>query len=203
VQDEVKKPWTALTPSEMGEVFAGATFPWWIAGGYAIEQAVGRAFRTHADIDVLVLRQDATEVRAFLKAWDCWMADPPGTLRPWPLLEALPERAHDVWCRKTSAGDWRFQLMFDESGGEIWHSRRDARIIRPIAELETRDAAGLPYLRPEIQLCYKAKALRPKDESDFRAVLPILNREQRRWLAEAIERTHGDNHPWLAFLGRS
>ncbi|MFF9097395.1 nucleotidyltransferase domain-containing protein [Streptomyces sp. NPDC014802] len=32
-------------------MFAGADFPWWIAGGYAIELAVGRELRPHGDLE--------------------------------------------------------------------------------------------------------------------------------------------------------
>jgi hypothetical protein len=56
---------------------------------------------------------------------------------------------------------------------------------------------GVTYLAPEIQLFYKAKGLRPKDEQDFEKTLPILTGPQRTWLRDAIVLTHGD-HPWLA-----
>ncbi len=36
-----------------------------------------------------------------------------------------------------------------------------------------------PYLAPEIQLFYKAKGLRPKDELDFARTLPTLDQQRR------------------------
>jgi hypothetical protein len=55
-----------------------------------------------------------------------------------------------------------------------------------------RDRAnGVPYLTPEIQLFYTANGLRPKDRTDFLAVLPFLTRDQRRWLTEALSRAYG------------
>jgi len=56
---------------------------------------------------------------------------------------------------------------------------------------------GIPYLTPEIQLFYKARGLRPKDETDFAAVLPVLTEAQRHWLADALARVYGE-HPWLS-----
>ncbi|MFE3071090.1 nucleotidyltransferase domain-containing protein [Streptomyces sp. NPDC059247] len=38
----------------MDTIFAEADFPRWIAGGYAIELAVGRELRAHGDLDILV-----------------------------------------------------------------------------------------------------------------------------------------------------
>jgi hypothetical protein len=51
-------PWEPAQPLEAAAIFAAMPCPWWIAGGFAIELAIGRPVRDHADIDVLVLRQD-------------------------------------------------------------------------------------------------------------------------------------------------
>jgi hypothetical protein len=72
---------------------------------------------------------------------------------------------------------------------------RDPGIRRPVTGIGRTSSDGIPYLAPEIQLFYKAKNLRPKDETDFTAVLPFLNQQQRQWLGDAIARTLGD-HPW-------
>ena len=61
---------------------------------------------------------------------------------------------------------------------------------------------GIPYLAPEIQLFYKAKNPRPKDQTDFTAVLPFLTGAQRRWLSGALSRTLGE-HPWRDRLSRA
>jgi hypothetical protein len=90
--------------------------------------------------------------------------------------------------------------MLDESEGGDWRSRRNPAIRRPIAELGAPDAEGIPLLAPEIQLFYKAKAPRPKDETDFAVAAPLLARAQSTWLRWAIEATHGQAHPWLQQL---
>ncbi len=194
-----ERRWEPLGVAPVAELFQAARFPWWVAGGYAIELAIGEPVRPHDDIDVLLLRRDHLTARDLLAAWDCWVADPPGTLRPWPVGETLPDAAHDIWCRETPDGPWRLQLMLDESDadGDVWRSRRDQRITRPIADIGNRTAAGVPYLRPEIQLFYKAKGRRPKDDADFGAVLPMLSEDQRTWLRDVIVLTYGDGHPWL------
>jgi len=198
-----ERPWQPLTIDAVKALFQNASFPWWIAGGYAIELAVGRAVRPHDDIDVLLLRHDHLAVRELLAKWDCWVADPPEALRFWAGGETLPKASHDIWCRETPDAPWRLQLMLDESDddGSLWRSRRDPRITRPIADIGSLTTAGVPYLRPEIQLLYKAKAHRPKDEIDFAASLPLLGAAEREWLRDAIALTSGQDRPWLTNLG--
>lgn len=195
-------PWDPLSPQEVAARFARARVPWWIAGGHAIALAVGHRFREHADTDVLLLRRDQHTVQKVLPDWEWWAADPPGTLRPWRAGETLPTGVHDVWCRSGPAEPWRLQFMLDESEGDAWVSRRDARIRLPLDQLGRRTPEGLPYLTPEVQLLYKATGLRPKDEADFAAALAVLDADQRWWLAEALALVHGAHHPWLPRLGR-
>lgn len=193
--------WDPLPPEEVAARFSQASVPWWIAGGHAIALAVGHRFREHADTDVLLLRRDQHTVQEVLPDWEWWAADPPGTLRPWRVGESLTAGVHDIWCRPGPAEPWRLQFMLDESEGDEWVSRRDARIRLPLAQLGRRTAEGLPHLTPEVQLLYKAKGLRPKDEEDFAAALAVLDADQRWWLAEALELIHGPHHPWLPRLG--
>ncbi|MFC4534696.1 nucleotidyltransferase domain-containing protein [Sphaerisporangium dianthi] len=181
--------------SDVVNLFSAAGERWWIAGGYAIELAVGRAFREHGDIDVLLLRDDQLTAQRILATWEWWCADPAGVLRPWKREEILPDTVHDIWCRPGPDEPWRIQVMLDESEDAEWVSRRDARVRRPIGRLGLVSAQGVPYLCPEVQLYYKAKRPRAKDEQDFTEALPILDGEQRRWLARTISMVYGD-HPW-------
>jgi aminoglycoside-2''-adenylyltransferase len=195
-------PWGRWDPAPLADVsalFSALTCPWWIAGGYAIELAVGHAYREHADIDVLLLRRDQLAVQRQLATWQWWAADPPGTLRPWERAEVLPPGVHDIWCRPGPADPWRIQIMLDGSDGLDWVSRRDPRVRRPIDELGLVSPEGIPYLAPEVQLFYKAKDRRPKDEQDFSAVLPALDGRRRRWLVWALGQAYGP-HPWDARL---
>jgi hypothetical protein len=191
-------PWEPLTPIEVGVLLREIGVPFWIAGGYAIEAFVGRALREHADIDVGIFRADQLRVRAYLARWDAHCADPPGTLRPWPIGETLPLGVHDVWLRERSEAPWRFQLMLNERDDANWVSRRDPGTRVPLARL-TFERGGLPYLAPEIQLLFKAKEARAKDETDFDVARPLLSRAQSHWLRRHLE-AELPGHPWLVRL---
>jgi hypothetical protein len=192
--------WEPASPAEVAQLFAGCGAPWWIAGGYAIELAAGKVVRQHGDIDVLLLRRDQLAVQRALPGWEWMAADPPGRLRRWQPAEQLPASVHDIWCRPGPGEPWRIQVMLDASSGAEWVSRRDQRVRRPIASLGRMTADGIPYLAPEIQLFYKARAPRPKDQADLAAVLPVLDSAQRRWLTEALRLGYGPSHPWLSRL---
>ncbi|MGV9659954.1 nucleotidyltransferase domain-containing protein, partial [Streptomyces koyangensis] len=112
--ERVEAPYGAWEPASVTEVatlFSPLRQPWWIAGGYAVELAVGRAFRSHADIDVLLLHEDQLAAQHALAGWEWWAADPPGTLRPWSAGEILPPGVHDIWCRPGPDAPWRVQLI--------------------------------------------------------------------------------------------
>lgn len=193
-------PWEPASLDEVAAIFSAFGAPWWIAGGYAIELAVGEAIRDHGDIDVLVLRPDQLRVQRVLSGWEWWAADPPGTLRPWRRDEMLPAHVHDIWCRSGPQEPWRIQVMLDEAVGNEWVSRRAPGIRRTIDSLGAISVDGIPYLVPEIQLFYKARQPRSKDHCDFAAALRVLTSHQREWLIAAIRVSYGENHPWQSRL---
>jgi hypothetical protein len=194
--------WDPMDRTDAVALFSRFAERWWIAGGHAIELACGRPIRRHADIDVLVLRRDQLAVQDVLSDWEWWAADPPSTLRPWRPGERLASGVHDIWCRRTGDQPWALQVLLDESEGDDWVSRRDRSVRCPIARIGLRNGDGIPYLRPEIQLYYKAKDIRPKDTFDFDAVLPRLDPVQRRRLHAMLAATYGRAHPWCRRLER-
>ncbi|MGE0807494.1 MAG: hypothetical protein AB7L76_18260 [Burkholderiaceae bacterium] len=198
---EHHKPWQPLPLRHVAALFEGAPFPWWIAGGHAIECFVGRALRPHGDIDVLLLRRDREQAREWLADWDCWAADPPGTLRRWPRGEALGAAVSDVWCREPGSSAWRLQLMLDDGDDHEWRSRHCAAVSRPLPALGFHTADGVPVLAPEVQLFYKARQPRPKDEADLAAALPRLDPARIAWLRQAIITAYGPHNDWLGRLG--
>jgi hypothetical protein len=193
-------PWEPLTPPEVAALFHECPRPWWIAGGIAIDAFVGRGDRReHGDLDVGLLARDQAAVRAAVLAdWDLHCADPPGSLRPWHPGETLQEPVHDVWARESADGPWRFDISLNPADGDEWAYRRDARIRMPLVDLVFR-VDGIPYLVPEVQLLFKSKGLRERDERDFEDAAPLLDAGRRRWLRDALH-TCSPGHQWLSRL---
>lgn len=188
--------WDPLEPSGVAALLEASSPKWWIAGGYAIDAFVGQVGRRpHDDIDVGLLARDQVLVRGCLEGWDWHCADPPGRLRPWRPGEFLQEPVHDVWARERVGGPWRLQLVLNPGQGETWIYRRDFRIRLHMSDLVWH-SNGIPYLAPEVQLLFKSKSARTKDEQDLDDSLPLLSTRQRTWLREALHLS-APMHPWL------
>ena len=190
--------WKPLRPEEAHERLADLAVPWWIAGGWAIDLYLGRETRAHADLDVGLLRADQQAVFAALADWELFSARD-GELRPLKRGASLEPEEHGLWCRPGAALPWGLELMLNEHRGDTWVYRRDPRVERPLGELLLRDARGIPYLAPEVQLLFKSKGRREKDTHDLEAVLPMLEDSRREWLAAQL-RLLDPAHPWRARL---
>jgi hypothetical protein len=201
--EELYGPWDSFSPDRVAEIMSVVTWPWWIAGGWAIEFYLGGSQRReHDDVDVLVLREDASAVQRELGEWALHLASREGGIRAWEPCSALPHDVGDIWIREPGGGPWRFQLMLNPSEGQDWICKRDRALRLPLAEIGLRTQNGVPYLRPEIQLLHKGTGslgIREKDEEDFRAVVPVLDADALRWLRDALRRVRPD-HPWLDAL---
>ena len=191
-------PWRHRTPQDAAELLEGYDGPWWVAGGWAIE-AFTDVPRPHGDLDLSIPRSDVAGLFGHLSGrLDVWQADD-GCLRPMlTSQDPLPPTCENVWLRPSGAEPWEYEAILTDVTSGAWTFKRDARISLPLEEiLWTRD--GIRYLRPEVQLLHKARALRPKDQADFEACAPRLDPAPRAWLRDALSLAH-PGHPWLAGL---
>jgi hypothetical protein len=189
--------WQPMRPEAAREMLRGLAAPWWIAGGWAIDLHLGRESRAHEDLDIGLFADDQLIMQQHLLArgYELHAADPPGTLRPWKAGERLPQPVHDIWCRRAPDAPWEFQLMLNPGDATAWISRRDPSVSRSYAET-VLDRDAIPRLAPEIQLYFKAKSLRAKDEADLQAALPTLDIDAVRWLLWGLEHTY-PGHAWI------
>ena len=199
--DPRRADWRPLPPAELRALLETQHAPWWIAGGTALELFAGRSWREHGDLDAGILRADQPAVYAALPGWRRFAAHD-GELRELGAGELAPPEANSLWCRHADESAFRFELLLDASDGAHWTFRRDPRVRLPLAELALRTRDGCPYLRPEVQLLYKAKARRPKDEADFAVVAPLLDARACDWLRRALALVD-PAHAWLTALARS
>ena len=191
--------WTPLSLAEVKNIFDGAPFRWGLGGGYAIEQFLGSPIRAHDDVDIVIFRDEQLKAQQLLSGWELYAADPPGTLRKWNADEYLPFGIHDIWGYRSGANGWQFQFMVVETEGDEWFHRRNHQ-VRGRREDLLVEYKGFPCVRVEIQLMYKAKNRRPKDELDFRACLPRLSLEQKAWLKERLQVLYSEDHAWAEAL---
>lgn len=182
----------ADAPRDVVELFRPAGFRWWLSGGHALELHVGRAWRVHDDIDVGITRSDAGGLLEVLHGWDIHIGAA-GVLTPWDggLLDA-DRSQNNLWCRPAPASPWSIDVTVGDGDEHEWVYRRDPRIRRRWSDAVLTAFDGTPYLAPELQLLFKSKNVRPKDDVDAVTVIPLLEPGRRAWLGGHLPA----DHPW-------
>jgi hypothetical protein len=171
--------------------------PWGVAGGWALDLFIGHESRSHADIDIAVLRADQTQLRSLLSGRVEKVLG--RQLAEWSPTEVLELPVHEVHVTCPDGYQLEFLLNEQDRQTHEWIFRRDARIRLPLAAAFA--SGGVPYLAPEIVLLYKAKAPSAKDDADFHIVLPRLRDDQRWWLHQALDVT-APGHHWADILSQ-
>jgi len=190
-------PWDAWDPPTVARLLDGVDTVWCVVAGWALDLFHGKQTREHEDLEIAVPQANFDVVRERLADYDFYVPSEKG-MRPLDHAGDAFFDSHQTWARDPRAGTWKLDVMRDPHDGDTWICRRDTRIRRPYDEIIARSPDGIPYLRPEYVLLFKAKNGRPKDDADFAATLPALGEERRRWLAGALAQVYGDEHAWVA-----
>ncbi len=189
--------WEPLQPEEVSELFKSLDINWWIAGGWAIDIFLGKKSREHLDIDVLILRKDQIIIHKHLNEWELYKTNQPG-LKPWEKGEYLEIGVNSVWCKETSDSPWVLEIMFLDTIKDEWFFRCNPKIRLTLMEIGLQTKSGISFLKPEIQLLYKAnKNPSAKDMQDFLNVVSLLENESLIWLKNALLQQYKENHSWI------
>jgi hypothetical protein len=188
---------------DVAALMEGYGHSWCLAGGWALDAFLGRVTREHADLEISILRQDQAYFRDYLAGWEFSKAvtnpEGEGGWYSWPEGEFLERPLHQIRARRDRGRLREVEAFLNEGDATRWHSRRHEGLSRPLCEAWLDTPLRVPVVAPEIQLLYKAKYHRPKDDLDFNNVLPYLSVSQRQWLRAALEQYHpGD--AWIPQL---
>ena len=122
--------------------------------------------------------------------------DPPGG--GWRTWDGVPICAPAFQLQaRSSSGE--FDVFTEDIDNGQWCFRRHRRISMEAAGVITESPAGLPIVRPEIQLLYMAKSTELKNAHDFETARPHLIDAATKWLANALRITLPE-HPWIPQL---
>jgi hypothetical protein len=191
--------WAPLSPTEVAAELASFDRPWWVVGGWAIEAASGYQ-REHEDTDISMLSCDVPAFVEFLKGrWHVWN-NVGGVLHPlgdrW---QTVDEPDSQLWLRANATSPWVLDVPLTPDDEGRWTNKRLPGHVAAVEDVTWMADDGIRYLSPEIVLLFKARLMRPKDDPDLEATLPVLSADKRAWLRVAVAELIPD-HPWLARL---
>jgi hypothetical protein len=164
--------WSPLPFAEVVRTFRPSPMRWWVSGGHGLELHLGRSWRSHDDIDVGLCRGDVVTLGGLLAGWEIAVATD-GRLRPWD-GQPVGENENNLWARR-QPGPWEVDITVGEGDADFWAYRRDQSLTMPWVDAVLTNADGVPYLAPALQLLFKAKDPRPKDDFDAEVVIPTLD----------------------------
>lgn len=195
--------WEPIDPGELTRRLESAGVECWVTGGWSIDMYLGRQTRTHHDTDVAVRRTDQIRARNLLSAWESFATHAPGLrlLRGQEYLESVP----NTWHRRSNDDAWCLDMQYVDVDGDEWVYRRLPTIRGRLSEMGLRTPEGVPFLRPEIQLLYKAggSSYRDVDTADLKQALPLLRDSEKEWLDKALRTEFPQGHAWMDLLRKA
>lgn len=178
-------------------VFSDFKEPWFIAGGWAIDLAIGRVTREHGDIDICIFRESLPQFLNYFKEWKIEVCVPGTSQRLiCESVEDVKAPRHELHVIKR---DNNIEVLLNEKQGNNVVFRRDTSIVLPIETFTCRTKEKIPFVHPAWQLLFKAKYAKEEDQHDFNAVVKILSKHERKWLYQALS-LHQPESEWLREL---
>ncbi|GIO34825.1 MULTISPECIES: nucleotidyltransferase domain-containing protein [Paenibacillus] len=171
--------------------------PWFIAGGWTIDLAVGEATRSHKDMDICIFREDLAYALSFFNDWDINVAIP-GEHRLEPVRH-LGDVEPPRYCLHLFKGAAFLEILLTERSDEQVIFRKDRTVTMPIGDF-AMGSLTRPFVNPAWQLLFKSLSTRPEDEHDFNVYMErSRDRKSKKWLLEQMIRL-GGNRTWVDVL---
>lgn len=196
MSEQTIPPYSNWAPSTLEEVQQElGDIDWILAGGIALEQFVGRSYREHGDIDVLIKREDQHKIYGQIEAERIFIATRKGKLSPAEPNQYYDKPIQDIWILDPTQTHWSLQIMLFDLLGERWVYKRNEQINLLLNDIYF-EKDGVKILKPEIQLLYKSKNIREKDQQDYEKIAPLLADNAMAWLKNSLTTCYG-HHTWL------
>lgn len=158
--------------------------PWFIAGGWSIDIALGKVTRDHHDLDISIFREDIKDALRYFDDWVIKVAVP-GENRLVD-YEQFSDLTLPRYCLHLFRDNDFIEILLTERMEDQVLFRKNKNITMHINDFGLRDCAERPYVNPVWQLMFKCLSPRDKDSEDFYNYLIVMNDQQKLWLSNGI-----------------
>lgn len=177
--------WELLSIASLKQIMHDTEFDWYLAGGIALDEFLGRKTRNHEDIDILVNFKYLERILDYFNSYKVYNARN-GSLR----LSALNniKSTDSLWIAKDGKKSFIIEILFFEEEAGHWVYKRDNAVRKKIEDIYFVKN-DMKIIQPEIQLLYKMNSsnVREKDLYDYHNVYPVLEERQRAWLNQYVK----------------
>lgn len=177
--------WQLLSIASLKQIMHDADFDWYLAGGIALDEFLGRRTRDHEDMDILVNFKYLECILDYFKNYRIF------TARNGSLSLSLFNEINftdSLWIAKDDEESFIIEILFFEEEAGHWVYKRDNAIWKRIEDIYFVKN-DMKIIQPEIQLLYKMNSsnVREKDLYDYHNVYPLLEERQRAWLNQHVK----------------
>jgi len=162
-------------------------FPWFVAGGWAIDLFLDKETRMHDDIEIGIYREHQMKLQKYFEKRKKYYINNKSLIGKHIKVEWNKEYLrlpiHELYIEYN---DLEIEVLLNERDEENWIYRRNEKIKHNEQSVILNTKDGIPYLCPEIVLLYKTKEMREKDIEDIKNASTKMNDSQVKWLIESI-----------------
>lgn len=177
--------WQLLSIASLKQIMHDADYDWYLAGGIALDEFLGRKTRNHEDIDILVNFKEIECILDFFNSYNVY------TARNGSLSLSLRNNiksTDSLWIAKDDKESFIIEILFFEEEAGHWIYKRDNAVRKKIEDMYFVKN-DMKIIQPEIQLFYKmnSSSVREKDLYDYHNVYPVLEERQKEWLDQYVK----------------
>jgi hypothetical protein len=163
-------------------------FPWFIAGGWAIDLFLNKETRVHDDIEIGIYRRNQMQLYRYFDKYKKYYINNRSRIGIHERLEWNKEYLrlpiHELYVECTGL---EIEVLLNERDDNKWMYRRNDQITLDEKKVICFSEDRIPYLCPEIVLLYKTKEMRNKDIDDITNAIGKMDESQKKWFIDSIE----------------
>jgi len=185
---------------QLALIMQAFTKPWFVAGGWAIDLAIGNVTREHKDIDLCIFREDAADLLSYFQTWQIQVAVPGDYYlkKVVNLNDLRPPR----YRLHLFNGNEFLEIFLTEKVNHDVIFIKNKKVKLNLNDF-SRGVLPLPFLNPAWELLFKSLDPREEDEHDFIVYKQLVaDYSSKKWLLESMIMVNG-NQKWITELAQN